>query len=104
MWVGDTDAALSVPYVHCAGFAVDGRGGNDAGVVLPGDGAALSDRQRCAVAAKLGFSETVFITSLRGGARSCNISLRCSLAAHADRDAAASARRRTMRTKESREV
>ena len=55
---------LRVPYVHATGFSVALRGGNDAGVVLPGEGSALSDRQRLAVAAQLGFSETVFVTSL----------------------------------------
>ena len=67
---------IHVPYIHATGFAANGRGGNDAGVVLPGDGLALSDRQRLAVAAKLGFSETAFISSLRGGARSADVSIR----------------------------
>jgi predicted PhzF superfamily epimerase YddE/YHI9 len=68
--------AVSLRYFHVLGFSVDGRGGNDAGIVLPSDGGALSDRQRLAVAAKLGFSETVFVTSLRPGARACEVSLR----------------------------
>ena len=67
---------VPVRYIHATGFAIGGKGGNDAGVVLPADGAMLSDRMRLAVAAELGFSETVFVTALRAGARTCDVSLR----------------------------
>ena len=73
---GRAPDGIPVTWTHAKGFSVDGRGGNDAGVVLPGDGAMLSDRLRLAVAEKLRFSETVFVTSLRGGARTCDVSLR----------------------------
>ena len=43
----------------------DGRGGNPLGVVL--DGAAVDPAERQAVAARLGFSETVFVDSLTAG-------------------------------------
>ena len=44
----------------------DGRGGNPLGVVL--DGAAIPETQRQAVAAAVGFSETVFIDDAATGA------------------------------------
>ena len=61
---------------HAVGFACDGGGGNDAGVVLPHENEPLSDPQRLAVAAEVGFSETVFITSLRRSPEGCELSLR----------------------------
>jgi PhzF family phenazine biosynthesis protein len=44
-------------------FVKDGNGGNPAGVVLDAD--KISDRERQKIAAKLGFSETVFVERLR---------------------------------------
>ena len=44
----------------------DGRGGNGLGVVL--DGAAVPEARRQAVAAELGFSETVFVDDAQTGA------------------------------------
>ena len=67
------------PVAHALGFtSAGGRGGNAAGVVFPADHAALSDVQRIAVAARLGFSETVFITSIRpaANASTCDVALR----------------------------
>ena len=64
------------PVAHALGFtSAGGRGGNAAGVVFPADHAALSDVQRIAVAARLGFSETVFITSIRpaANASTCDV-------------------------------
>ena len=43
----------------------DGRGGNPLGVVL--DGAAIDPAERQAMAARLGFSETVFVDALDAG-------------------------------------
>lgn len=45
-------------------FSKDGRGGNRAGIVL--ESAGLNASQKCAIAAQLGYSETVFLSeSLR---------------------------------------
>ena len=69
---------MEVRVIHATGFVdANGKGGNDAGVVLPHDQDSLSDVQRLEVAAALGFPETVFVSSLRshsGG--NCDISLR----------------------------
>ena len=71
---------FTVPYTHVAGFSTDGRGGNEAGVVLPADNAVLSDKQRLAVAAELarhlGFSETVFVGTIRTLGSSVELALR----------------------------
>lgn len=55
-----------------------GDGGNAAAVVLPEENAALNDHQRTAVAAAIGFSETVFVSSIskNGDAGEVDIALR----------------------------
>lgn len=68
---------MRVPSVHVLGFTSENRGGNAAGMVMPVDGETLSDAQRVAVAASLGFSETCFISSIKkmpGG--KCDVALR----------------------------
>lgn len=52
-------AELIHAYVVSA-FSKDGKGGNRAGIVLD---AKLTASQKCAIAAKLGYSETVFLSS-----------------------------------------
>ena len=61
--------ATDVPYTKVMGFCLppaDGRpvctGGNAAGLVLPPHSARLSTADKIALAARLGFSETVFMT------------------------------------------
>ena len=49
----------------------DGRGGNPLGVVV--DGAEFEPRRRQAIASELGFSETVFIDEIEGGAATIEI-------------------------------
>ncbi len=58
----DTDATRSSPahILRYAAFTRDGAGGNPAGIVL--DASALSDQEMLGIAARLGYSETAFIT------------------------------------------
>jgi PhzF family phenazine biosynthesis protein len=49
-----------VPVRRLSAFALDGKGGNPAGVVL--DAGALSDQDMQPIAAKVGYSETAFLT------------------------------------------
>eukprot|EP00931_Biecheleriopsis_adriatica_P083205 TRINITY_DN56764_c0_g1_i1.p1 TRINITY_DN56764_c0_g1~~TRINITY_DN56764_c0_g1_i1.p1 ORF type:complete len:300 (+),score=58.64 TRINITY_DN56764_c0_g1_i1:14-913(+) len=51
-------------FTHVNGFSKAGEGGNPAGVVLPDQDAALSDVQRQTAAKAIGFSETVFVSSV----------------------------------------
>ncbi|MEU1669553.1 PhzF family phenazine biosynthesis isomerase [Streptomyces sparsogenes] len=53
--------------LHYSAFTTDPSGGNPAGVVL--DAAALDDAQMVAIAARVGYSETAFVTSRDEAAR-----------------------------------
>lgn len=55
---------MDLPYEHMNGFSDGLHGGNAAGVVLPHHDVALTDEQRQAAAAEIGFSETVFVSSI----------------------------------------
>ncbi len=50
---------MTAEVLRYAAFAVDGAGGNPAGVVL--DASSLSDGQMRAIAAAIGYSETAFV-------------------------------------------
>jgi PhzF family phenazine biosynthesis protein len=52
--------AAEVAVLRLSAFALDGEGGNPAGVVL--DARSLSEQDMLAVAADVGYSETVFVT------------------------------------------
>jgi len=56
----DNTPAESAEPLRYAAFTADPAGGNPAGVVL--DAGALSDEQQLALAARLGYSETAFLT------------------------------------------
>jgi PhzF family phenazine biosynthesis protein len=58
---------MSVAYAHVNGFTVGPTGGNPAGVVRDDDSLGLTDAQRRALAAAIGFSETVFVRELYDG-------------------------------------
>jgi len=53
-------AVAGVAVLRLSAFALDGQGGNPAGVVL--DASGLSEQRMLAVAAEVGYSETVFVT------------------------------------------
>ena len=68
-------------FEHCLGFTCEASGGNAAGVVLPEQDRLLDDAERQAAAKVLGFSETVFVSSIDTGlntdsSASVSISLR----------------------------
>lgn len=52
-------AQTEMPVLRLSAFALDGQGGNPAGVVL--DAGSLSEQQMLAIAADVGYSETVFV-------------------------------------------
>ena len=54
-------------FEHCQGFTCEASGGNAAGVVLPEQDRLLNDAERQAAAKVLGFSETVFVSSIDPG-------------------------------------
>ncbi|MEU5610943.1 PhzF family phenazine biosynthesis isomerase [Streptomyces sparsogenes] len=62
-----TDAPGTDDVLHYSAFTTDPSGGNPAGVVL--DAAALDDARMVAIAARVGYSETAFITSRDEAAR-----------------------------------
>ena len=51
-------------FEHCLGFTCEAAGGNAAGVVLPEQDRLLTDAERQAAAKALGFSDTVFVSSV----------------------------------------
>ena len=68
-------------FEHCFGFTCESSGGNAAGVVLPEQDRLLTDAERQQAAKVLGFSETVFVSSIDTGlstdsSASVSISLR----------------------------
>ncbi|MFJ5234905.1 PhzF family phenazine biosynthesis protein [Kitasatospora sp. NPDC088391] len=63
-----TDTAEPLRY---AAFTADPAGGNPAGVVL--DATGLTDDRQLAVAARLGYSETAFLTAVPGADRAWNV-------------------------------
>ncbi|MEU5211706.1 PhzF family phenazine biosynthesis isomerase [Streptomyces sp. NPDC020742] len=62
-----TTDADAVEVLRYAAFTTDPAGGNPAGVVLDAEG--LDDEQMLAVAARVGYSETAFVTALDPAAR-----------------------------------
>ena len=64
----------AVAFEHVDGFTVGAAGGNGAGVVVDDDDDALDDEARRAVAAALGFSETVFVA--RAPPAGCDVAMR----------------------------
>ena len=76
----DEQERLFVPYLHAVGFTANGpQGGSDTAIILPADDEPLCDAQRLEVARAIGFSETVFITTLHPSSSRdgvCDVSLR----------------------------
>jgi PhzF family phenazine biosynthesis protein len=62
----DGQARSAVAILRYAAFTSTSAGGNPAGVIL--DASALGDADRLAVAARLGYSETAFLSRRHGGA------------------------------------
>jgi len=60
-------AAADPTVLRLAAFTQDPRGGNPAGVVLDAEG--LSEAQMLAIAARVGYSETAFLTARAGDGR-----------------------------------
>src|SRR5690242_4612614 len=66
-----TPSAGSAEPLRYAAFTTDPAGGNPAGVVL--DAAGLTDGQQLDVAARLGYSETAFLTAVPGAERNWTV-------------------------------